>query len=403
MPVLIVLCLLSGDAGEGDGVLLPRELSDQLRRTGQVNVLTQLDQLLGDASTLWDVHGAPPMMSAAIRRLFESNKWDTEADRFALELMDRVRAAPAWAIQERFDLLTAGLSERYLLDELQEEALRGWLTEEASGLLSRHAGRVLPAVAELVSARAGGQPFTAEQVARVTALMNPVWDDATKRFVSRARAFAADLDEVQRALWLDDLKATQRRLAEIQDVRQRWARGQWRASEWGLENDVIQQGGMRAELARGADAGPARPGDEALPGSHARDSTPQHQSGQIPEPSAAEPRNAWARYVSDFIRRFDLDDAQQRAAWRVYRQTNEHRQHFQRRSARVSERYAATGTASDAWQARVAAALERLFERMKQRLDRIPTRKQRRTAEAAGQDTDHTQMPSSAPTKRNED
>ena len=90
------------------------------------------------------------------------------------------------------------------------------------------------------------------------------------------------------------------------------------------------------------------------------------------------PNDEWAQYVRSFIARYQLDDAQQQRAWRSY-------ENAKRQDDRAMQRLRRSGgdrndERSEANARRAAEMHERLFERLKAELDRLPTRTQRRQA-----------------------
>ena len=95
-------------------------------------------------------------MAGAVERVFEDNKWDTETDRFVLALFDEVRTVPAHDVLGRFELLVGGLSDRYLLDDEQADAMREQLVHGLTELVIDHGWSVMPALSDIVATRAGG-------------------------------------------------------------------------------------------------------------------------------------------------------------------------------------------------------------------------------------------------------
>lgn len=90
------------------------------------------------------------------------------------------------------------------------------------------------------------------------------------------------------------------------------------------------------------------------------------------------PDDEWARYTREFIARFRLDDSQERQAWRQYRAARERADLLLQRLGPSVE--GADGRRVEDVQARIEHSNDRLFERLKAQLDRLPTRAQRRAA-----------------------
>lgn len=109
----------------------------------------------------------------------------------------------------------------------------------------------------------------------------------------------------------------------------------------------------------------------------------------------------WTRYVRAFIQRYQLNDEQTEAAWKIHRDCSKHAQEIvDRHKARFEELYNRLGEAkdkdSDAPEkvreveelekqlAKLREPIDAIFERqLKPRLEKIPTRAQREAAEQA--------------------
>ena len=371
MPIAILLLTAFWTAGVNQETQLPPECSERLRRADRTDLLKQIVALVTESSQLWEERGAPPFMAGAVERVFQDQGWDSETDRFMLTLFDEVRTAPAQDLLGRLDILVTGLSDRYLLDDEQAGALRERLVSGSTELLIKHGWSVMPAVADIVATRGGGEQVTAEQVANLMEVAGPALADARRELARGARAFADQLEPEQRELWLDDLAAAERRVETFDAVRRNWARGAWQASDWGMEDDPIQRSetGASGEVAQQPTA-PA-PAERQT----------QSEAGA---PAAAAPDDAWSRYIREFIARYKLNDDQQQAAWRVYRQAKGQEESILRRGRAAPEpaNDATTqpATVGESVCGRQTLALERLFVRMKARLEKIPTRRQRQGA-----------------------
>ena len=103
-------------------------------------------------------------------------------------------------------------------------------------------------------------------------------------------------------------------------------------------------------------------------------------------------RDAWEQYVVDFIRRYQLTEAQQNSAKKILTNLQERRDNYLRRKLpaieQLEQRLAMASTDEDRSSLREAytklsAPLDRYFQMLKDRLDRIPTRRQRAAAAQA--------------------
>lgn len=153
--------------------------------------------------------------------------------------------------------------------------------------------------------------------------------------------------------------------------------------------------------------GPGMPGEPLFrpsgTGAPAGDAADRH-AGPGPTPAAAaksdphgragerptKPRDKWEVYTEEFIARYKLDDAQAQKARLLYQRAADDRDRYERRRlpqlteiARVLESAETPEQREPALRQRAEfeSGLERMFTRLKDKLDRIPTRAQRRAVE----------------------
>lgn len=373
----------------------------------------------------WDEH-YEYIMDAA-ERVYDRNGWSSEPDLFSLEMMREVGRIPPWEVQQRFTQMLDMVGERYLLNDDQKQLLQNMVARESFGIFSRHAPQIMQYSMEALRTRAAGEPFTPEQIARWTELATPVIEDVVGRIDAGAQVFMERLDPEQRELVQRDLAATHGRIETVAALAEQWRAGQWDASDWGLEEDPIQTGqkrrpqtaedGPRTVSAQGGD--PAVEQAEQSQGSRGRsrrgDDAPRREGDAAPPPAPPDadarrggegpPRDSetppargardasdndpWTRYVREFISRYKLNDEQQQRAWLLHEDAVSRRDTFAKRAERLAEERKSGDPASPTSAAatdlaeRQRSDEERLFTQLKQRLERLPTRQQRREAEAA--------------------
>lgn len=357
----------------------------------------------------------------AVEQIYDQNGWDSEPDIFSLELMREVEQIPPWEVRERLDTVFAVVSDRYLLDESQEQMLQRLVFEQNYKLFQKHSGRIMEYAMDAIQTRVSGQPFEPEQVARWTELAEPVFRDSRKSFVETADRFMKVLDPEQQELVQADIHAANRRMDSIETMIDGWKRGEWKASDWGLDNDPIQNpDGASGEGASGQtapggaeagiDGGAAGDEEQMSPAERAalerqrkadqreRDAqakaegplTPtrdpedaaRNDDGKSGKLGQTAPDDEWARYVRSFIARYALTDDQQQKAWLFYQDAKKRADTTAKRVARVSAESDDPRAQARLKEARAQVDRDkaRLFERMKSRLERLPTRAQRRDA-----------------------
>jgi len=356
----------------------------------------QLLRLLRDKDSSEAAH----TMILDLPRVYARNGWTSEPDQFSLDLIREADALPPWQFEQQFNVLTGRLADRYLLDERQQRVLHDLLERESNTFIGQHVGQLIPVVVEALQTRLAGEPYTPEQVARWTEATTPVAVDARRRLQAASAEFMGVLDPQQRELVQTDLDAANRRIDRVQELRETWRRGEWDPADWGLEEDPIQREAelpdrapQRLQGRAGQRSDASAPENGTLPGAEGR---------RLPRPttSPAEDGDPWARYVRDFIRRYGLDEAQQQRAWIIFRSARErrnfHEQRYAQRIAQCRRELAASG--GEVLQRRLgelektqATTREIIFEELKRRLERLPTRAQRRTT--AGSEEQKTSEP----------
>lgn len=382
---------------------IPRDIPivDQDTRDKARTLLSEMQRLRN-----WDEHSV--YLIDAVETVYDRNGWDSEPDLFSLELFREVQSIPPWQSLQRFNTVTDMISDRYLLDDGQLNTLRQAMIRESVRMFTKHSERILQYAGEAIRTRAASEPFTPEQVARWTELAEPVFNDAKSNMLRMAEELAVDLSPEQRQLLKEDISAAENRLSHFDSLMGDWKAGAWRPEDWGMENDPIQlMGTPRPEAA------PEMTEEEALAAMHGESDTPEDQTalprrpgpdgGPVAEPAEIPPPpgqpapanvkdDYLARYVQAFIRKYKLNSEQQQKAWLIYNDARDRTDLFTKGYAdkrdRLNQRKT-EGTAAmiDKRIADIGAEhyhnMQRLFEQMKRRLLRLPTRNQRRDADPA--------------------
>jgi len=200
------------------------------------------------------------------------------------------------------------------------------------------------------------------------------------------------LDPEQRELVREDVRAANDRVETVQKMASRWANGEWSPEEWGMENDPIQLGERRHAQSRSSkesgEAGVAVEGAEprAVERSAPEKAPPPSESREAKQ-AASGPSDPWADYVRQFIAKYSMNGEQQQKAWMFHGDARERADLVERRFQRITGEARAADGARDATRVAEQDAvrqrdLQRLFEWLKRRLDRLPTRAQRKQAHA---------------------
>jgi hypothetical protein len=372
----------------------------------------------------------------ATERIYERNGWTSEPDQFSLHMMREVNEVPPWQPQARFERMVGLLSERYDLDDQQQRKLQELMAREMQNMFQNHGPRVMQYTMEAIQTRAAGDAFTPEQVARWSEMAQPVFEDARVRFDQAAEEFIQTLRPEQQEVVRVDLEANRTRQDTFIAMGERWRRGEWQASDWGLEADPIQVAGeMRRAAGEVPDAPSMPPPGEFGPGAPPPPPgfTPEAQNQQpddVPDApdmaergptrrgpggppvagpgtpgegppgpaqrgrrgpagaQAAADSDPWAKYVREFIARYKLNEDQEAAAWRSYQDLHPRgeqiRKRYQEQTDALKSRLASEperqAAAVKEHERAQQAALDKVFEQLKARLERLPTSAQRAAA-----------------------
>lgn len=370
------------------------------------NMWEQMRQLVGAMKQFSNWDEQYTQMMDSIETVFVAQGWNSEPDEFSLQMIKQTEAIPPWQVQERFDLFVNLLSERYGLDDEQLDAMRQILIRDSTQLFARNSDKIMSYAVEAITTRASGQPFTSEQVARWSSLAEPVIRDARDQLKSSSQEFMQHLKPEQKAKVEQDYNALNRRADRLEEMSKDWKAGKWNPSDWGMANDPIQTGKYQPSNAGNAadsenvesmsdkdikhgveNAGRPRGEREAAennppaPGNVGGAANPQgaaNAEGSAPQPGKpaaipadADPKDPWAVYVRDYINKYRLTDDQQQKAWLFYKDAMSRRDAAQKAAAKSGSQPTP----------KEATAIERLFERLKQRLEILPTRAQRKVAE----------------------
>ncbi|MCA9244741.1 MAG: hypothetical protein KDA32_12335 [Phycisphaerales bacterium] len=342
--------------------------------------------ILGAARQLGDWDRQSGYMFDAATQVYRQNGWNSEADNFSLDLMRSVESIPPWEINQRFDTFVGVISDRYYLDERQEAALRRMIVAENARLFAKHSGRIMSYATEAIQTRAAGEPFTADQVARWTRTAQPVFRDSRVSVERLAKEFSEQLDADQRQILERDLAAANNRMDTMERMAQGWMRGEWSAADWGMQNDPIQMAGEE-RVAAAAEQENAQQTDDSGSDAGVVAGVVNEAPRQEPPPTPVKPTknvprddDRYARYVRAFIDKFQLNDEQQQRAWLFHKEVVERDATLRRK---FDPRIEAADAGSDARTSLSTArdhALDRLFDQLKRRLERLPTTKQRQDA-----------------------
>jgi hypothetical protein len=291
------------------------------------------------------------------------------------------------------DRITDEMSKFYGFDEDQLWNTRDVLKERFPQWMQQNRGELQTLMNQYFEALLAGDPPTPEDVAEWSDRALPLFEEFSQMVDTTAEDMREYMTDEQQVLLNGQLAAMQVGMGFMRQRLQTWREGgyDWE-SEWPRSHEFKKREGARhreleAEATRAAEEAmeivPDGSEAAAVPGAAA----PAGERRPTSRPSA--PRDEWTIYVDNFIKRYELDAAQQGSARKALNSLLEPRDKYLRRHLKdinaVEGKLKAAQTAEE--RTKVQAELEQLnrpleryFDQLKERLDRIPTRKQRAAA-----------------------
>ncbi len=300
----------------------------------------------------------------AAETVWERNGWTNESDRFARDVACEVTAIPPWDVAGRLNLLTKRTTERYGLSEEAAAKFRASLMGEAGGFVMRHGGAIIENGREALVARARGEPYTAEHVAKWAKVLEPLLADAQVSADRLADEIQPSLDAEHKLLLSRDRESFQKRTAYVYAMRTRWAEGKWQPTDWGLEADPIQN---RAVPPCTLDPSAAIP----IPVAPAAQPSP---NVSLPTCVSYDPAT-WFACVLEFEKRFQLDAGQKSTAQSIHAELVERAGDYAKTHREELRAVPTPGRMTHAAYEPIRA----LFAELQARLDALPTTAQQET------------------------
>jgi hypothetical protein len=310
---------------------------------------------------------------------------------------------PTRKLMERvIDRISDEVANIYDMDEEQKLRTRKTFKEKVIPWADENRGELMTVTNEFYETLFGDEAPSPEQVADWAARVLPLVEDFNEvaiKITDDMRDYMTD-DQITR---LDgEFAAFQTGLSFVQGKLGTWREGGYDPeAEWigpakyrneaNRERDIAraeaQEAAMRAEMDAARDAAiAARESHDAAiaPGTP----PPSPRLTTRPATSAAV-TDEWVKYTESFIKRYELDVDQQQLARAALRVRQEERDAYLTRKSADLERVAEQGkkaktdeekkAAREAFE-KLDAPVQRMFAQLRDKLDRIPTRAQRKAA-----------------------
>lgn len=184
-------------------------------------------------------------LERAAKNVWERNGWTSEADRFALDVVCEVSAVPPWEPMKRLNLLAERIEGRYALSGVKRVKFRKAFMRETARFLMRNSGLLLEQTREWIDARARGEPYTPQQIARWAKESQPLLEEMRESTELMIEELEPLLEPDRRRVLERDRQSFEKRARFIGEMSVRWARGEWEPADWGLPADPAQRHGAR--------------------------------------------------------------------------------------------------------------------------------------------------------------
>ena len=332
-------------------------------------------------------------------------------------------------LQQGIDLLVEKrLVKDYGLDEFQAEEMKQLLNRELPKFLQEHQAELETLVTEWLEAASAPEPPTAEFAADWASRFRPIVEQGEEmigRVSDNMREFLNDeqlplLDsylvasnlatrQIKGTLtefetghfdpqkhWVGNQNVRRRGPEEIKQLETRMARAREKALDYAYGEDrpptadlvPVQPGSAGAtgdyQHAAGQETAP-----RDTPSTGGEPVTGQPDKGSATPKTKAAPKHEWEIYVDEFIKRYSLNEEQQQKAGLFLSQAMEQRQKHLTRKGSQMEKITKMFEAAKTEQQRQTAdnaykdlnkPLDRMFDRLKSKLEQLPTRQQRAAA-----------------------
>ena len=332
-------------------------------------------------------------------------------------------------IDRVIDRVAEGMAEHLDLDESQRSAVAQALRTRVPGWLNQNRNEIKRLTNAYFEALLDDHPPPADDVADWARRASPLMDQFRGVVEEVVGDFSAALNESQAATVQSELAAFRVGISVVQSKLQLWAEGgydpevDWPRGAKYAEMEAAEQAALEkaqeearkavlsADRAHAAaelnDPGVERVRAEMQSGAQiavvGEISPPKEDRGMVPvdvvvtttrpaiaasKPAVLEVQDEWGRYVDAFVARYALDEGQQNSARLFLREARRRRDRYQESKLEDFRKLEAAlrkpGDKNIEQLQReyraLQAPIDRCFDQLKERLEKLPTRKQRRDA-----------------------
>lgn len=204
--------------------------------------LPDLPALESELKRIGDWDAEFDRMIVALDNMFRENGWTSESDRFARDMVTDVGRIPPWDLPGRLNRMMDLLRDRYQLDDEAQAHLQGAILRETVSMTAKHAGLIIEQTREWIDCRVQGKPITPEMAAEWSREGIPLYEDGWKAVETVVKDLKPRLNPDAQKTLERDFQAAGRRHKSLMAQTEKWAAGDWKASDWGMQDDPIQLG-----------------------------------------------------------------------------------------------------------------------------------------------------------------
>jgi len=301
-----------------------------------------------------------------------------------------------------FDRMSENLAKHYSFDDAQMWNTRDLLKQRFPVWLEQNRGEIQSLMNEYFEALLANEPPSPAEVALWSQRVQPLVQEFVGLVQQTSDEMRTYMTDEQQVLLDGELAAMQVGVSYMNQRLNVWGQGgydwetEWpRSDQFKRDRDQREQQ-LQQEAARAKAQAMNQPLSPGGPEASGQATPPEGAGGpaaavKAPATKASsQPKDDWTAYVESFIQRYKLGEDQQNQARKILRSLLEQRDSYLRRKAtEIAELEAKMRGAKSEDERQVFrkrfdefnGPVERMFNQLKERLDRIPTRKQR--AEAA--------------------
>jgi hypothetical protein len=299
-------------------------------------------------------------------------------------------------LERMLDRLSEKLAEEYEMDDDQLDRVQELLQERIPKFLTEHRGEIQTLMNQFFEAQFAGEAPEVDHVANWSQRLLPLIQQFKEMTHDTADEMRGFLNEDQVSKLDVELAAFDAGLSLATNKVRVWADGGYDPeTEWLPDRRQRRRVEHEERLRLRAEMQAARAHAEAEQAARAANG---EAAGSAPAPAELTTRppgrsvkDEWEQYADAFARRFDFTTEQKQEADRQLRTRQRERDEYLRRKAGDFRRIDRGMRDAKTDEERVEAAaafdrlnepIEKMFEKLKDKLDRIPTRAQRQRAES---------------------